>query len=233
MRVIRGSRAEAESKAAERIAALVSRKPDCVLALSASEELRGVYAAAAASGADFSRCRVFVTEEFALDSENLGKSRRAALEEMFLVPAHFSAANVIGMQPDGDADSECEKYASLWQELGVDLAVLAIGEDGHIAFDEPLAGFDSTAHPTKLIESTQREECAAFDAASAPARGMTAGIGEIMRAKSIALCAFGAGKAETVERTVAGRAHVSVPATLLQLHDDVDVYLDAESASLI
>ena len=85
MRVIRGSRAEAESKAAERIAALVARKPDCVLALSASEELRGVYAAAAASGADFSRCRVFVTEEYVLDSENLGKSRRAALEEMFLV----------------------------------------------------------------------------------------------------------------------------------------------------
>mgnify|MGYP002576702977 CR=1 FL=1 len=149
MKVFTGSAEAALSKAAEAVLSLVRTKPDCVLALSASSQLDGVYAALRESGADFSRCTVFLTEEF----------RRAKLEAAFLSGAHISRVHC----PDA---ANCEGYeAEIASAGGIDLALLAIGRNGRIAFDEPLAAFDSATHVTKLTESAQQEECAAFGAA--------------------------------------------------------------------
>ncbi len=213
MKLFTGDTKAALTKAAEAVLECVAAKPDCVLALSAASSLEGVYAALLASGADFARCTVFLTEEY-----EPGTKRREALDAMFLKRAGISDVHV----PTAEGYDGAIAAAG-----GIDLALLAIGADGHIAFCEPLAAFDSETHVTKLIESTTREECPGLD--TAPARGVTVGIRTLMRAKRVVLAATGADRADAVERTVAGRAHISMPATLMQLH--LDALLCADEAA--
>ena len=217
MKLFTGDTKAALSKAAEAVSELAAAKPECVLALSASPALDGVYKALLASGTDFTRCTVFLTEEYADVPE--AASRYTSLRAAFLGPAgvaHIHRPSAEGY--DGEIDASG----------GIDLALLAIGGDGHIAFCEPLAAFDSDTHVTKLIESTTREECPGLN--PAPVRGITMGIRTLMRARRVVLFAAGADRADAVERTVAGRAHISMPSTLMQLHLDAVVCTDRAAA---
>lgn len=223
MKVFTGSAEAALSKAAEAVLSLVRTKPDCVLALSASSQLDGVYAALRESGADFSRCTVFLAEEF-VNVEDASLTRRAKLEAAFLSGAHISRVHC----PDA---ADCEGYeAEIASAGGIDLALLAIGRNGRIAFDEPLAAFDSATHVTKLTESAQQEECAAFGA-NPPSQGVTVGIHTLMRCRRALLVALGSERAEAVHKAVAGRTHISVPASLMQLHLNAELFTDEAAAA--
>lgn len=233
MRIIRGSREEVCAAAADEVIRLVERKAGCVLALSAADALTPVYTRLAASGADFSSCRVFLTEEFAGLTAGAPGSRGSRLSERLLKPAGFSPEKVYFPPTRGDMAAECAAYDALAEEAGgIDFVLLAVGVNGCVAFNEPLAAFDSGTRLTKLTESTRSEECADMDGES-PAEGVTMGMRCIMRARSVALVAFGADRSEIVHRAVNGPAHISVPASLLQLHTDTRLYLDDAAAGLL
>ena len=233
MKVIKGGREELCRRIAGEITMFVGNKPDCVLALSAAPDLMGVYAELVKSGADFSRCLVFLTEEFTGVDEDEQASRWKTMDRALLTPAHFSRWNVYVPAVRGKLDEECQAYDRMLEDAGgIDLALVAMGVNGHVAFNEPLTAFDSGTHAARLTESTRREEWPG-DFEDAPAMGTTVGIRSLMHARNAVMVGFGRQKAETARRTVAGVVHVSVPSSLMQMHENVKVYLDHEAASLL
>ena len=173
MKVIKGGREELCRRIAGEITMFVGNKPDCVLALSAAPDLMGVYAELVKSGADFSRCLVFLTEEFTGVDEDGQASRWKTMDRALLTPAHFSRWNVYVPAARGKLDEECQAYDRMLEDAGgIDLALVAMGVNGHVAFNEPLTAFDSGTHAARLTESTRREEWPG-DFEDAPAMGTT------------------------------------------------------------
>jgi len=118
-------------------------------------------------------------------------------------------------------EQECREYErKIIQAGGLDLAVLGIGANGHIAYNEPGTSFDSLTHLAKL--QNQKFEF-----------GLTIGIKTIMSAKKIILLAKGAAKAVIVKRAIEGPVDISCPASILQTHPDATYILDQEAGALL
>ena len=134
-----------------------------------------------------------------------------------------------------DLEGQAKKYDEMIDASPVDIQLLGIGSDGHIAFNEPGTPFDSGTHVTDLAESTIRDNCRFFDndMSKVPTQAVTQGIGTIMTAKNILLIATGANKAQAVKDMISGPIDVSCPASILQKHDNVTVIVDEAAASLL
>lgn len=128
---------------------------------------------------------------------------------------------------------ECEQYEDLIQKSGgIDLQILGIGNNGHIGFNEPDISLDTRTHLVNLTAKTIRANSRFFNnVQEMPKQAITMGIGTIMRAKKIILLANGKRKARVVERTINSPITTKVPATVLQLHNDVTIIVDQEAAS--
>ena len=117
---------------------------------------------------------------------------------------------------------------------GVDLQLLGIGNNGHIGFNEPGTPFGSLTHIVELTEST-REVNKRFFASidEVPTHAVTMGVKTVMQARSIILMAIGPAKAPIMKEMLQGPVTEKVPASVLQLHPDVTVYMDYEAAKLL
>ena len=132
-----------------------------------------------------------------------------------------------------DEEAECEKYEESMKGHTVDIQVLGIGSDGHIAFNEPGTPFDSLTHLMDLTEQTRKDNARFFDndINQVPKRSITMGLASIMRAKKIIVIATGENKAEAVYGMLKGPKTTDCPASILQDHPDVTVLLDKAAAS--
>ena len=130
-------------------------------------------------------------------------------------------------------DKECKQYEDLIQKNGgIDLQILGIGNNGHIGFNEPDISLNTQTHLVSLTTKTIRVNSRFFNnAQEVPKQAITMGIGTIMRAKKIILLANGKRKARAIERTINGPITTKVPATVLQLHNEVTIIVDQEAAS--
>jgi len=132
--------------------------------------------------------------------------------------------------PDGDA--ECERFASMIDRAGgLDLAIVGVGVNGHLAFNEPGSAFDSRARRVQLVRSTREpyvDASGSFDAT--PEFGLTLGMSELLAAQRVLLLANGANKASIVARALEGPVTVDVPASALQRHANVKVLIDRKAA---
>lgn len=137
--------------------------------------------------------------------------------------------------PRGDAPNaqqEAERYEQLVRSLGVELQLLGIGENGHIAFNEPGTALDAKTHVTELADSTREANRRFFDKLSdVPTHAITMGLDTIMNAREIVLVATGTRKKEAVHQMIERVPTVDWPATILQAHPCVTVVLDEEAAS--
>ena len=124
-----------------------------------------------------------------------------------------------------DSEKECADYEALIASLGgQDLQLLGLGHNGHIGFNEPADAFDKTTHCVDLTESTIEANKRFFASADeVPRQAYTMGIGTIMQAKKILIVVNGENKADIVERAFFGPVTPEVPASILQLHNDVTV----------
>ena len=138
-----------------------------------------------------------------------------------------------GMEPD--PDRECKRYTELIQALGgVDLQLLGIGHNGHIGFNEPGESFDKQVHCVDLTKSTIEANKRFFASADdVPKQAYTMGIKTIMQAKKILIVASGEDKADIVQRAFFGPITPQVPASVLQLHNDVTLVADEAALSRI
>ena len=129
----------------------------------------------------------------------------------------------------------CSDYEDKIKEAGgIDMQVLGIGGNGHIGFNEPDVNFEAATHLVNLDEQTIEANSRFFDSIEdVPVKAISMGIKTIMNSKKIILLANGISKAESIERAIKGKISPKVPASILQLHNDVTIILDKEAASLL
>lgn len=134
--------------------------------------------------------------------------------------------------PDGqaeDLEAECANYEKLLEEHPVDVQLLGVGENGHIAFNEPGTPFNSTTHITNLTESTIEANSRFFDDPEmVPKKAVTMGIASIMNARKIILLAFGDKKRDALNKLYNGTVTEDCPVTILRQHPDVTIITDIE-----
>lgn len=134
-----------------------------------------------------------------------------------------------------DIEKEARNYDIRIDELGgIDLQLLGIGNNGHIAFNEPNTELTLGTHEINLTQDTIEANSRFFDSMDeVPKRAITMGIGEIMKAREIILMATGKSKAKAIKGLLSGKVTTNNPATLLQLHHNVTVVIDEEINNLI
>jgi glucosamine-6-phosphate deaminase len=226
---------------ARRVAEALRRTPDLVLGLPTGRtpldvyaELRRLYAA---GEVDFSRATAFLIDEFVgLGNSEAGSFRRQ-LGEQLLSVVKFDEARIhsLGGLSDDD-DAECRRYVeAIAAAGGLGLLLLGIGSNGHIGFNEPGRTLVSRTHRVTLLESTRRDNAGLFgdDLTRVPAKALSMGMATILRAEAILLIATGQHKSAVVERMIRGPLSTELPASFLQLHRHVEVYLDQAAASAL
>ena len=134
-----------------------------------------------------------------------------------------------------DVEAECKRYDALVESFGgVDVQVIGIGNNGHIAFNEPSDKFTKGSSHVKLTQSTIDANARFFASKDdVPTSAISMGIGQILSAKKIILVANGCGKAQILEDALFGDVTPTVPASVLQFANDVEVYLDRDAAAII
>lgn len=133
-----------------------------------------------------------------------------------------------------DTDAECKRYDNEINEAGgIDIQLLGIGNNAHIGFNEPADSFTDGSFKVKLTDSTIEANKIYFDENPMPHYALTMGVNQIMAAKKIVLIATGPKKAEAIRNMIKGEVTPQVPASILQNHDDVEIFLDEAAASLL
>lgn len=230
-------RHELAARAADRVEALVRRKPDAVLGVATGSSPLGLYAELAArvrAGLDLSRVRAFALDEYVGLGPADPQSYATVVRENVTEPLGLDPRNV--HVPDGTA-SDLEEACAAYERAirvagGVDLQLLGIGSNGHIGFNEPSSSFASRTRVTTLAPSTRADNARFFaDPAEVPERSVTQGLATIMAARSILLLAAGPGKAEAIARAVEGPVTEACPASILQRHPAATVIADEEAAA--
>lgn len=180
----------------------------------------------------------FNLDEYAeIDRENVNSYYYFMKENLFgKTDVDFDKVNFLGGVNHEEAPAECERYYEKIKECGgIDIQLLGIGTNGHIGFNEPGDEFMDKPFMVKLQQSTIDSNKKYFEAVGSqmPEYALTMGIGDIMRSKKIILIATGESKAKAVKALVEGEVTPSCPASILQLHSDVTIFLDKESAALL
>lgn len=134
-----------------------------------------------------------------------------------------------------DLEQECKDYEQKIKNAGgIDIQLLGIGSNGHIAFNEPADCFQRWSHVVTLKESTVQDNSRFFNSIEeVPTQAVTMGIGSIMQAKKILIIAIGANKAKAIKQLIDGNVTPMCPASVLQFHTDVTLMLDKAAASLL
>jgi len=225
--------------AAQHVADALRQRPSLVLGLPAGRTPVAVYAELARLSArgetDFSRTTAFALDEFVgIDGMHPASFQRFIrehfVERVNLPIARFHALN--GMA--ADLSAECNRYEDAIQRAGgIGLQLLGIGGNGHIGFNEPATELVARTHRVTLLDATRHANAVLFDGdvTQVPREALTIGIGSILKAESVILLAAGESKAASVERMVRGPITPRLPASLLQAHRSVEVYLDRAAAS--
>jgi glucosamine-6-phosphate deaminase len=149
-------------------------------------------------------------------------------------PLGIPPTSVLGPDVDDpDLDGAARRYEQTLEAIGgVDLQICGIGRNGHLAFNEPGARFDSVTRVVTLSESTRRDNARFFlDVNEVPERAITQGMSTIGMAHCVVLIATGPSKAAALAATLEGPITPEVPASVLRLHDDVIVVADAPALS--
>ena len=226
-------------KAANIMSAQIIMKPDAVLGLATGSTPVGMYAQLVEwykkGDLDFSRVTSVNLDEYKGLSGDNDQSYRYFMDHNLFDHVNIDKARTF--VPDGleeDSDKACAQYNEIIRQTGgVDMQLLGIGGNGHIGFNEPGSAFESLTHCVALKEDTIKANARFFETMDdVPKYAYTMGIKNIMSAKKVLLLASGKNKAKAVYESFFGPIVPGVPASVLQLHNDVIVIADEEALSL-
>lgn len=213
-------------KTAGQIRELLTRKRNAVIALSTGKAVKGLYGelAAMADRGEIS----FRDASFFTVGELAGTDFcRRTVSEYFLDRTDAKAENCFFVSEENAAEYD----GLITARGGLDLAILTLGGNARIGFNEPATPFDSLTHSQILAPATRRELADTFGSEeNVPERGVTMGIKTLTLARDIMVLAFGGEQAESVFKMLYGRNDSTVPAAFLQIPQNVTVYLDGEAA---
>ena len=185
---------------------------------------------------DWKRVTMFHLDEYVGLSENHPASFRRYLRERLISPTGMGTYHLIDPGPDPEA--ECRRVGALIQAAPVDAAFVGIGENGHLAFNDPPADFE-TEQPYLIVNldlPCRRQQLGEGWFArleDVPARAVSMSIRQILKSKAILCIVPERRKAEAVRATLREPVSPSVPASILRTHPNMTLYLDRESSSLL
>jgi len=225
-------------KAAQMLVAQVNLKPNSVIGLATGSTPEGMYKELAdmysRDEVDFSETTFFNLDEYNNIRPDNEQSYAYYMHENLY--RHINADKSRIHIPSGmseDVEQVCIDYDQSIQDNGnIDLQILGIGNNGHIGFNEPDVHFEAGTHLVELDEATIEANARFFDSIDdVPRTAISMGIRNIMHSKKIVLIANGEKKAHILKEMLFGPVTPNVPASILQLHNDVTLILDPESAS--
>ena len=236
--VILADAGEIAALASDAIGALLHRKPTAVLGLATGSSPLAIYDELAtrceAGDVTFAHAQGFTLDEYVGLPADHPERYRTVIDDVFVSRVDFGPDAV--QSPDGlaaDIPAACAAYeAAIRNAGGVDLQILGIGTDGHIAFNEPGSSLASRTRIKTLTRQTRIDNARFFgdDVDAVPTHCLTQGLATIMEARHVVLVATGRGKAEAVHQLVEGAISAMWPATILQHHPHVTVLLDDAAA---
>ncbi len=229
---------EMSREGARRVASLVRKKPDCVLGFATGSTPLGMYKELIRmheeEGLDFSKVVTFNLDEYVGLPPSHDQSYHYFMWENLFKHINVDARHVhIPMGMAEDIDGICQWYEEKIDECGgIDLQILGIGANGHIAFNEPGSSLGSRTRIKTLSEKTVADNARFFENKDdVPRYALTMGVGTIMEARSLLLLANGSAKADAIVATVEGPIRAKFPATIVQLHQYATVLIDKEAAA--
>ena len=224
---------------ADAVTTLLADKPDAVLGLATGSSPLAVYDELVrryeAEEVSFARSRAFMLDEYVGLAAEHPQRYRNVIDTEFTGRMDIPAEAVQG--PDGlaaDIPAACRVYEdAIAAAGGVDLQILGIGTDGHIAFNEPGSSLASRTRIKTLTRQTRIDNARFFDddLEQVPTHCLTQGLGTIMAARHLVLVATGAHKAEAIHHLVEGSVSAMWPATIMQHHPHATVLVDGAAAS--
>ncbi len=224
--------------AVRQILQLVTSKPDAAIMLAAGSTPLGTYAGLVekilSGELQLTAVQFFQLDAYLGESE-LGEAPSCSrwLREVLLDPAGLSAEQLVRLCVDNadPAAAAVEFEGAIASAGGLDLAVLGLGANGHVGFNEPLAHPESRTRLVDLLPETIAANQAYWGGGKrVPRQGMTAGIATIMGARQLMMQVSGAGKAEALRRTLEGDVSDEVPASRLRAHPALTVIADVAAA---
>lgn len=236
--IIEADAAAVARRAAALVAKLLRARPKAVLAMPTGQTPLGLYRELLRlhrdEGLDFAAASCFQLDEYYGLPADDPRSFRRYLRDELLDHLNLSPRRVHALDGSAaDPARECARYEHAIESAGgLDLAVLGIGADGHIGFNEPGSSLGSRTRLKTLTEQTARDAVAAAPhGGELPRLALTMGVGTILGARCCLLLATGAAKADPVRLAVEGPITSQVTASALQLHADAYVMLDEAAAS--
>lgn len=227
-------------KAANIISAQIIMKPTCVLGLATGSSPVGTYKQLIEwynkGDLDFSNVTSINLDEYkGLSPENDQSYRYFMNHNLF---NHVNIDKSRTFVPNGlecDSKKACDSYNEIIRKQGgIDLQLLGLGHNGHIGFNEPGAAFEKETHCVDLTESTIEANKRFFASEEdVPRQAYTMGIKNIMQSKKILVVVSGEDKAAILKEVLYGAITPEVPASILQLHNDVTIVADEAALSKI
>lgn len=236
--IVKKTHEEVSALAARIIARLIRDRPDAVLGLATGSTPVGTYEELIRlhreEGLDFSRVTTFNLDEYVGLSGDHPQSYRCFMNENLF--NHINIDKRRTHVPDGmaeDVAQACEAYEeAIAAAGGIDIQLLGIGGNGHIAFNEPGSSLGSRTRVKTLDERTIADNARFFQKKEeVPRYAITMGIGTIMEARRLILLASSERKADAIARTIEGPITAEVPATIVQMHPKATIIVDAQAAS--
>jgi putative deaminase/isomerase len=218
------------AQAAAIVCAQIERKHSLLLCAATGNSPIGLYGELARRAAVdrelFRSIKVIALDEWGGVRETDPGSAAGYLREKVLTPLAISPDRFIAFDPGIDPAEACSRMRAELERIGpIDLAVLGLGRNGHVGFNEPGAALVPYCHVAQLSEETRRH--AMTRAMTEPPRhGLTLGLQEILAARRILLLVTGEGKQQTVARLLTEEVTTTLPASLLWLHGSVDCLID-------
>jgi glucosamine-6-phosphate deaminase len=220
---------------AQTLSPVLATGRDPVLALPTGNTMIPFYriAAECEEKLNINRWRAFNLDEYyPIHDQNRNASFRSYMEQYFysrlsMLPKETNFLNGATL----DLHAECANYEKKIEAAGgIDLCILGLGTNGHIAFNEPGSEFDSQ---TRAVELHPQTLMANFRGDAPFTHAMTMGMGTILKAKKIFVVALGKNKANAVKAALIDEPARTLPASVLKTHPDVTWFLDQEASSLV
>ena len=213
----------------------LAKKPNSVLGLATGSTPIGLYNELVKryneKKIDFSKAISFNLDEYYPIKNDHPQSYKVFMYEHLFSKVNFAAINLINGEAL-DPDAECKRYdAAIDAAGGIDLQLLGIGLNGHIAFIEPADVYHMNTHIEQLSQVTLDANQRFFNEGEIqPPTAISVGLDKIFKAKKIIQLISGAAKAEIVRKLFDDKLYTDIPACLLKLHPDVTILLDKAAA---
>lgn len=233
------TRNEIDREIADIFIDVVNNKPGSILGLATGSSPLGVYKnlvnAFKEGKVSFKNVKSFNLDEYVGLDGNHDQSYRYFMNTNLFNHIDIDKNNTNVPNGLGNVELNAKQYDKMIEAAGgIDLQILGIGSNGHIAFNEPGTSFNSLTHIVELTQQTRNDNARFFASINeVPTHAITMGLASIMKAKKIVLIATGANKAQAIKTLMDDEPNVELPASILRRHKDCTIFVDQEAASLL